>query len=119
MERPEEPVSDLGRAAKNTPIPAITSSTPAPTIRFRRARDSRCWRARAAPVPPEPVFFFAAALRAAAVFFAGGTPQSAGQQLRDAVDTLDEVVVAQRVREPGEARGAERLAGDDGDLGLL
>ena len=34
-------------------------------------------------------------------------------------DALDQVVVAQRVGHPQVARGPERLAGDDGHLGLL
>ena len=50
-----------------------------------------------------------------------GTAQSARlrQQLLDAGDALDEVLVAQGVRQPQIARRAERLARNDRDLGLV
>ena len=41
------------------------------------------------------------------------------EQLLDPPDALDEVVVAQRVRQPQVAARAERLTGHHGDLGLL
>jgi len=43
---------------------------------------------------------------------------SASRRL-DAADALDQVVVAERVRQAQVPAGAERLAGHDGDLGLL
>src|SRR5437588_3886765 len=47
------------------------------------------------------------------------TPSGLREQLGQAVEALFEVVVAQGVGEPGVTRGAEGLAGDDGDFGLV
>src|SRR3954447_13217414 len=48
-----------------------------------------------------------------------GAPSTSGEELLQPRDALDQVVIAERVGETEVARSAERLAGDDRDLGLL
>src|SRR5687767_6513331 len=98
-----------------------TTSTPAAIRRMRTARASFSCRLRCAagrlvvagrlPAPPRPP---PAGLRAGGgrfVFFLAATPRSAGEQLGDAGDALDEVVVAEGVRQPRVPGRAEGLAG--------